>query len=120
MAKNSKTGINIPCYADGKQNPAYYEAYYTLNRERILKHNRENRDDGRYRHLRGNQDYKKMLIEVLIQRDGEDCGICGRPLTNISIDHKIPVCRGGSPYTADNLQLAHLKCNLKKRRNGDG
>lgn len=31
----------------------------------------------------------------------------------ISIDHKIPLIRGGS-HTQDNLQLTHLRCNLMK------
>jgi len=116
-----KTGIEVPCRTNGRQNPDYFAAYYDLNRERILERNKRNRSDGRYReqHL-CNSDYRGMLVEVLMQRDGDNCGICGEPLRGrISIDHILPRCRGGLS-TADNLQLAHLKCNLRKRRDGSG
>lgn len=51
------------------------------------------------------------------------CGICGKPVDfnlkfpnpmSPSIDHIIPVDRGGHPSDIDNLQLAHLCCNRSK------
>ncbi len=51
------------------------------------------------------------------------CGICGRPVDKSikfpdpmspSIDHIIPVSKGGNPVDIDNLQLSHLKCNRDK------
>lgn len=54
---------------------------------------------------------------------GGVCGICGRmvdttlkfpnPLSP-TIDHIIPLVRGGHPSDIDNLQLAHLACNRAK------
>lgn len=51
------------------------------------------------------------------------CGICGRPVDfslrrpdpmAASIDHIIPIDRGGHPSDIDNLQLAHMGCNRLK------
>lgn len=51
------------------------------------------------------------------------CGICGKvvdkslkyphPLS-ATIDHIIPIARGGHPSDMDNLQLAHFTCNRQK------
>lgn len=51
------------------------------------------------------------------------CGICGRPVNmdltfpdpwSKSVDHIIPIQKGGSPCALENLQLAHLQCNRIK------
>ena len=51
------------------------------------------------------------------------CGICGLPVDKTlkypdpmspSIDHIIPIDRGGHPSDISNLQLAHWKCNRMK------
>ena len=51
------------------------------------------------------------------------CGICGKPVDfslrypnpmSKTIDHIIPIARGGHPSDLSNLQLAHLTCNLAK------
>ena len=51
------------------------------------------------------------------------CGICGRPVDfslkyphplSPTIDHIIPVSKGGHPSDIDNLQLAHRCCNRQK------
>ena len=50
------------------------------------------------------------------------CGICGKPVDfslkfpdpmSPTIDHIIPVAKGGHPSDIDNLQLAHFYCNRK-------
>lgn len=60
----------------------------------------------------------------LARRDGTDCGICGRPVDmdlvhparmRGSVDHIIPVARGGAVSDPTNLQLAHLQCNVTKQ-----
>ena len=62
-------------------------------------------------------EFNKMKIRVhefLKQRDGQDCQICKHhKQENFSIDHKLPVSRGGKNYLS-NLQLAHVSCNTKK------
>lgn len=51
------------------------------------------------------------------------CGICGRPVNfdltfpnpwSATLDHIIPVQKGGDPASIENLQLAHLQCNRIK------
>ena len=58
-----------------------------------------------------------------ILKTQEVCGICGKPVDKSlkfphplspSIDHIIPVDKGGHPSDISNLQLAHLCCNRKK------
>lgn len=64
---------------------------------------------------------------VLADLNGTDCGICKTPIDMdlaypvkwcVSIDHKIPVARGGT-HEVENLQLAHLHCNLVKQARVD-
>jgi hypothetical protein len=52
---------------------------------------------------------------AVIARDGYVCGICGDLVcpTELSIDHIIPVARGGGD-DLDNLQVAHRVCNSRK------
>ena len=51
------------------------------------------------------------------------CGICGKPVDmslkyphplSKTIDHIIPIAKGGHPSDLDNLQLAHWTCNRQK------
>ena len=51
------------------------------------------------------------------------CAICGRPVDmqlkypdpmSKSIDHIVPIAKGGHPSAMSNLQLAHLICNKHK------
>jgi len=64
----------------------------------------------------------------LAERDGLSCHLCRKPLRletkhpdpgYASIDHVIPLARGGGNDLA-NLRLAHLVCNLRKRANAMG
>lgn len=41
------------------------------------------------------------------------CGICGKPGAG-TVDHIVPVNRGGDPYDLANLQPAHARCNYRK------
>lgn len=61
--------------------------------------------------------YRVMVISLLRERDGDDCGICGEqiPYDEMSIDHIEEVWRGGSDES-DNIRLAHLACNLSRGR----
>lgn len=51
------------------------------------------------------------------------CGICGKPVDmslkyphpmSKTIDHIIPIAKGGHPSDLENLQLAHWTCNRQK------
>lgn len=61
-----------------------------------------------------------------IYKTQELCGICGLPVDKTlrfpnpmskSIDHIIPIAKGGHPSDINNLQLAHLSCNRAKSDN---
>lgn len=52
------------------------------------------------------------------------CALCGKPVDktlrsphpmSASIDHIIPIARGGHPSDINNLQLTHRACNNAKR-----
>lgn len=54
------------------------------------------------------------------------CALCGLPVDkslrypnpmSATVDHIIPIARGGHPSDLANLQLAHLACNLAKSDN---
>ena len=67
----------------------------------------------------GSEDF---TLEDVISRDGWACGVCGGPVDPSakgrssaapSLDHIIPISRGG-PHTLANAQLAHFGCNAGK------
>ncbi len=60
---------------------------------------------------------KKVLMSQTV------CGICGKEVDktlkfphplSATVDHIIPVSKGGHPSDIANLQLAHLSCNQAK------
>lgn len=61
----------------------------------------------------------RELTLFLLERDGNVCGICGgtvideRGPRQPSVDHIIPLAKRGA-HSIDNVQLAHLDCNLSK------
>ena len=65
--------------------------------------------------------YDKNKRIVLMTQD--ICGICGKPVDKTlryphplspTVDHIIPIIKGGHPSDLDNLQLAHFACNRAK------
>jgi 5-methylcytosine-specific restriction endonuclease McrA len=54
---------------------------------------------------------------TIIERDGSACYLCHKELSEyeITLDHVIPLCRGGT-HTADNLKVACRSCNSRKGR----
>ena len=60
--------------------------------------------------------------KIIFARDAI-CAICGRPVNydkhfpdpwSATLDHIIPIAKGGDPASLENLQLAHLQCNRVK------
>ena len=82
------------------------------------KDSRNNRPD----HKPGiRQEYERHKKRILATQT--ICGICGQPVDMKlkyphpgcpTIDHIIPVSRGGHPSALENLQLAHFRCNRMK------
>ena len=65
--------------------------------------------------------YKKA--RKIIYASQTNCGICGRPVDfnkvfpdpwSATLDHIVPLQKGGDPISLENLQLAHLQCNRIK------
>ena len=90
-----------------------------LNRD-ISKGERAEADLDRFIALRHDQRHLaqaaiRRLKQDVIARDGHVCGVCGDEVAvgNVSIDHVIPVSRGGS-NEMDNLQVAHRSYNSRK------
>lgn len=98
-----------------ENNPEKYKAYHT--RTKLKNRCKVNKYD------------KDITLEKLYNRDGGTCALCGglcdyedyilKGETFIagnyypSIDHIIPLSRGGS-HTWENVQLSHRQCNSKK------
>lgn len=71
----------------------------------------------------GNQRTAFEKNRLIILRTQDTCGICGQPVDKSlrsphplspTVDHIIPVARGGHPSALENLQLAHRVCNRAK------
>lgn len=60
-------------------------------------------------------EYRQVIINYLIERDGLLCGFCKKSLEGYAfhINHIIPVALGG-PHIMSNLNLAHPDCNTKE------
>lgn len=54
-----------------------------------------------------------FTIKEVFAKCGSKCGKCGR-LDTLTIDHIIPLSKGGSNHI-DNLQVLCMRCNQKKR-----
>lgn len=74
------------------------------------------------RHGAGYKLYRRNSRKILISQS--ICAICGRPVDkelkapdpmSPTIDHIIPVSKGGHLTDLSNLQLTHRVCNLAKR-----
>ena len=58
-----------------------------------------------------NRTKKQVNVQALLQRDGDCCFLCGKPLADdITRDHLVPVAHGG-PNHISNLVLMHRACN---------
>lgn len=76
---------------------------------------------GRADHTWAKASYQKA--KKIIFASQSVCGICGRPVDfdkkfpdpwSATIDHIVPVIKGGDPTSLENLQLAHSYCNRQK------
>jgi hypothetical protein len=71
-------------------------------------------------------EYEVIHRASVYERDGWRCGLCGKAVSRDirgrrrgapSLDHIIPLSRGGS-HTYANVQLAHFECNAAKGNRG--
>ena len=77
--------------------------------------NRQDKFAGQLAQFRSN---KKRILATQ-----DVCGICGKPVDktlkyphplSATVDHIIPLAKGGHPSDLANLQLAHFCCNRQK------
>ena len=82
------------------------------------KSNRNNRPDHQPGHR---MEFERNRKRILLTQ--EVCALCGKPVDKslkyphpecATVDHIIPVSKGGHPSAIDNLQLAHFRCNRLK------
>ena len=64
------------------------------------------------------------VIRDCLERDGPWCMLCGHPFFKLpewrtTVDHIIPIARGGAHYI-ENMQAAHLFCNQLKANQLEG
>lgn len=76
-------------------------------------------------------EWRKQLLAYLVERDGDECAICGRNVDltlksgtqgsrqGPSIDHLVPRSQGGTDDLS-NLRLAHWGCNQQRGNRGGG
>lgn len=77
---------------------------------------------------RGSPKVERIFRDRIYERDGWRCQICHHKVVRgtdprspmgPSLDHIVPLSRGGS-HTEENVQLAHLRCNMRKSASGPG
>jgi 5-methylcytosine-specific restriction endonuclease McrA len=116
-------------YAGARETQAKYRAR-NPERMRVYRQRWKRRNPDRVRLHRAEYEAKKRAAAeehvdyALVHSTADwDCGICGQPIArvlrhphpeSVTVDHIIPLARGG-PHSYGNLQLAHLRCNSRKR-----
>lgn len=117
------TGCERPLRAKGLCN-AHYKAEARANGnitpEKWTDRRRANYH--RRRALKKSLPAESFRPSEIFDRDGWVCGICSEVVdkdvayphsSSPSLDHIVPLSRGGH-HTRDNVQLAHLSCNVRK------
>lgn len=78
--------------------------------------------ENRRRARKAGAGYERIDLEVVWYRDRGLCWLCSLPISTAltfpdpgspSLDHKIPLSRGGS-HSYANVAMAHMGCNLSK------
>lgn len=85
------------------------------NKEKVRQHHSLSCAKRRVAKLNNGSIDRDINIEKVYKRDKGRCGICNEKCIKEeqSLDHIIPLSKNGS-HTWDNVQLAHLKCNIRK------
>lgn len=96
----------------------------TVHQRRIM----SAKASSRRRRLRHAETWDGITDQEILERDGWRCGICRKRIgrkyeyphpRSASIDHLVPIARGGDDVEA-NKQAAHLACNRAKRDDMSG
>ncbi len=82
----------------------------------------ERRRKGQLRNLRKRTGGEYIDTVHVAELHGWTCGLCALPIdpslqypdpASLSLDHVVPLARGGA-HTLNNVQPAHLRCNIRK------
>ena len=96
-----------------RQNKPTYQNYLEKNRLALWANGHQSTVKNRYPEAFSNSDISKITLTAwLEENETNPCAYCGA--ASNSIDHKLPLVRGGT-HTFDNLQMCCLFCNLSKR-----
>lgn len=116
---------------DAKQKFCTKECRIKWNREKKSSKYNSKKELKRYHSMMDNGNYDRSIsVKALIDRVGIKCSICGKDTilsdhyfkngTFVageeypSVDHIMPISKGGT-HSWDNVQLAHRRCNTKKK-----
>jgi 5-methylcytosine-specific restriction endonuclease McrA len=56
--------------------------------------------------------WQRIRKQILVEND--ICWLCGHPGAD-SVDHVVPIRKGGEAYDLANLRPAHFSCNSRKK-----
>jgi 5-methylcytosine-specific restriction endonuclease McrA len=110
--------------ANPERTKAYLKAWIATNPDKYTEQ-RQSRAHVRRVRLYGGE-YEKFTYAEIFKRDNWICGICNEfidkelkwpDVKSVSLDHIIPVSKGGS-HIRTNVQASHLGCNMRKGANG--
>jgi len=102
-----------------RKQTAEYKASQNAYRQ-TPKYKAANREHGhRRRVLQRNGFVERVYLAVLVERDKGRCGVCSKPVPvkQRSIDHILPVSKGGA-HSYANTRLTHLRCNVLRNNRG--
>ena len=102
----------------------WYDAHSVHNREQVKRWNTEHPERVRayraqHKALRQGAFVAPVDVGEIYRRDRGKCGICGRVVApkDITLDHILPLVRGGTHEPA-NVRLAHHLCNISRKHYG--
>lgn len=108
--KSRKSGLNQICRSCKSIRAKHHWVTYEHDQSKRVEANQVFRAKQCY-----DGPYDRINPVKLFNRDKGICGICKKPVTleDSSIDHVIPLSRGGK-HLWTNVQIAHKSCNAEK------
>lgn len=118
--KDAKTCNDICKGIQQRLNARKYYKYQMENN--VVFKERQRQQEYKRKTIKKNTQYEIIKRSLILERDKYICQICELPIKTEAIwpdpdfatlDHIIPLARGGA-HTINNLQAAHLRCNIRK------
>jgi len=117
IKKKRKEYLNRPEVRERtRERSRIYARKYRKNNKNKIKQQRNNKPRAKHKNTRKQSSaiYREAIIYYLINRDGINCGFCGKPIDieTVTIDHTVPKFLGGE-NRLENFRLAHKSCNCE-------